>query len=54
MERTEYSETSAFNIQTPGKWPEENIPCQQHGESLKNEEIPQITASIYPDLSFKS
>jgi hypothetical protein len=26
MEPTEYSVTSAFNIQTPGKYPEENIP----------------------------
>jgi hypothetical protein len=28
MERTECSETSAFNIQTPGKCPEEIIPFQ--------------------------
>jgi hypothetical protein len=26
METTECSETSAFNIQTPGKYPEENLP----------------------------
>jgi hypothetical protein len=26
MEPTECSETSAFNIQTPGKYPEENLP----------------------------
>jgi hypothetical protein len=26
MEPTECSKTSAFNIQTPGKYPEENIP----------------------------
>jgi hypothetical protein len=26
MEPTECSETSAFNIQTPGKYPEESIP----------------------------
>ena len=25
MERTEYSETSAYKIQTPGNYPEENI-----------------------------
>jgi hypothetical protein len=34
MEPTECSETSAFNIQTPGKYPEENLPnsksCLQH------------------------
>jgi hypothetical protein len=35
MEPTECSETSAFNIQTPGKYPEENVPYLQHGESLK-------------------
>jgi hypothetical protein len=35
MEPTECSETSAFNIQTPGKYPEDNIPYPQHGESLK-------------------
>jgi hypothetical protein len=35
MEPTECSETSAFNIQTPGKYPEENRPYLQHGESLK-------------------
>jgi hypothetical protein len=35
MEPTECSETSAFNIQTPGKYPEENLPYLQHGESLK-------------------
>jgi hypothetical protein len=35
MEQTVCSETSAFNIQTPGKYPEENIPYLQHGESLK-------------------
>jgi hypothetical protein len=35
MEPTECSETSAFNIQTPGKYPEETLPYLQHGESLK-------------------
>jgi hypothetical protein len=35
METTECSETSAFNNQTPGKYPEENIPYLQHGENLK-------------------
>jgi hypothetical protein len=35
MEPTECSEMSAFNIQTPGKCPEENIPYLQHGERLK-------------------
>jgi hypothetical protein len=35
MEPTECSETSDFNIQTPGKYPEESTPYLQHGESLK-------------------
>jgi hypothetical protein len=35
MEPTECSETSAFNIQTPVKYPEENLPYLQHGENLK-------------------
>jgi hypothetical protein len=34
MEPTQCSETSAFNIQTPGKYPEDNLSLQ-HGESLK-------------------
>jgi hypothetical protein len=29
MEPTERSETTDFNIQTPGKYPEENIPKQR-------------------------
>jgi hypothetical protein len=35
MEPIVCSETSVFNIQTPGKYPEENLPYLQHGESLK-------------------
>jgi hypothetical protein len=29
------NETTAFNTQTPGKYPEDNLSLQQHGESLK-------------------
>jgi hypothetical protein len=36
MEQTECSETSAYKIQTPGNYPEENIKHSQHGESLKS------------------
>jgi hypothetical protein len=32
---TECSETSAYKIQTPGNYPEENMQHLQHGESLK-------------------
>jgi hypothetical protein len=34
MERC--SETSAYKIQTPGNYPEENIQHLEHGESLKS------------------
>jgi hypothetical protein len=30
---------SAFNTQTPGKYPEDNQSLQQHGESLKTRNI---------------
>jgi hypothetical protein len=33
--RRSVPETSDFNIQTPGKCPEDNIPYLKHGESLK-------------------
>jgi hypothetical protein len=36
MEPTQSSETSAFNTQTPGKYPEDNPSLLQHGESLKS------------------
>jgi hypothetical protein len=35
MEQTECSETSAYEIQTPGNYTEENIQCLEQGESLK-------------------
>jgi len=36
MEQTGCSETSAYKIQTPGNYPEENIQHTEHGESLKS------------------
>jgi len=36
MEQTECSETSAYNNQTPGKYPKEYIQDSKHGESLKS------------------
>ena len=36
MEDTECSETSAYKIQTPGNYPEENLKHSEHGESLKS------------------
>jgi hypothetical protein len=48
MEPTECSETPAFNFQMPGKYPEENIPYLQHGESLKTTIIPsQIQGLLF-------
>ena len=35
MELTECSETSAYNIQTPGNYPEESIQGSEHGESFE-------------------
>ena len=36
MEQTEFSETSAYKIQTPENYPEENIEHTEQGESLKS------------------
>jgi hypothetical protein len=36
MEQIECSETSAYKIQTPGNYPEENIQHTEHGKSLKS------------------
>jgi hypothetical protein len=36
MEQTECSETSAYKIQTPANYPEENIQQTEHSESLKS------------------
>jgi len=36
MEKTGYSETSAYKIQTPENYPEESIQHSEHGEILKS------------------
>jgi len=36
MEQAECSETSAYKIQTPENYPEENIQHSEQGESLKS------------------
>jgi hypothetical protein len=36
VEQTEYSETSACKIQTPGSYPEENIQHSERSENLKS------------------
>ena len=45
MEQTECFETSAYKIQTPANYPEENIQHTEHGESLKSktETLPVIS-----------
>jgi len=47
MEQTECSETSAYKIQTPGNYPEENIQRTEHGESLKS----RIQTPLSPTLT---
>jgi hypothetical protein len=42
MELTQCSETSAFNTQTPRKYPEDNSSLLQHGESLKSRNIDTV------------
>jgi len=39
MEQAECSETSAYKIQTPGTYPEENIQHTEQGESLKSRKL---------------
>jgi hypothetical protein len=46
MEQTECSETSAYKLQTPGNYPEENIKHSQHGGSLKSRSS-NIPARVY-------
>ena len=50
MEQTEFSETSAYKIQTPRNYPEENIQHTEHGESLKSRNFFYFsnTNKIYP------
>jgi len=36
MEQTECSETSAYQIQMPGNYPEESVQLSERGESLKS------------------
>jgi hypothetical protein len=45
MEQTECFETSAYKIQTPGNYPEENIQHSEHSKSLKSRK-PTYTSKI--------
>jgi len=51
MEQTECSETSAYKIQTPGYYPEENIKHSEHGESLKSRVL-SLKGAIYSQLNY--
>jgi hypothetical protein len=46
MEPTQSSETSAFNTQTSGKYPEDNLSLLQHDESLKTRNTPLSSEMI--------
>jgi len=48
MEQTECSEMSAYKIQTPGNYPEENIQHTEHGKSLKNNKT-YVCAGLKPE-----
>jgi len=47
MEQTKCSETSAYKIQTPGKYPGENIQHREHGESFKSKTLLKVSCSEY-------
>jgi hypothetical protein len=49
MEQTECSETSAYKIQTPGNYPEENMQHTEHGESLKSRILLVVSTESYCD-----
>jgi hypothetical protein len=44
---TEFSETSAYEIQTPGNYPEENIQHTVHGGSFKSSRLPYLLLSFH-------
>jgi hypothetical protein len=48
MEQIEYFETSAYKIQTPGNYPEENIQHTEHGESLKSRTAQHVSGILMP------
>jgi hypothetical protein len=44
MKMEQCSETSAYKIQTPGNYPEENTQHTEHGGSLKSRTLVWLTA----------
>jgi hypothetical protein len=53
MEQIECSETSAYKIQMPGNYPEENIQHTEHGESLKSRKRFPVFVATLPELAQK-
>jgi hypothetical protein len=53
MEQIECSETSAYKIQMPGNYPEENIQHTEHGKSLKSRKLvdPNNIIGVCPVLT---
>jgi len=49
MEQTEYSETSAYKLQTPGNYAEESIQYSEHGESLKSRTTKPVKTTTVQD-----
>jgi len=47
MEQTQCSETSAYEIQTPGNYPEESIQHSEHGESLKSSTVMSFMVKLH-------
>jgi hypothetical protein len=48
MEQTERSEMSAYEIQTPGNYPEGSIQHSEHGESFKSRTY--LSIAIFMDV----
>ena len=51
MEQTEYFETSAYKIQTPGNYAEESIQQSEQGESLKSRRHPVVFNTLNVQLN---
>jgi len=54
VEQTECSETSAYKIQTPWNYPEENIQHTEHGGSLKSKTIYLLCVKSYKIKDLKN
>ena len=50
MEQAEYSETSAYKIQMPGNYPEENIQHTEHGQSFEIKNTSPLWVNTLSDV----